>query len=250
MLRASDLPPATRRQLTRRLSKQLEGCTVKHSISDNLSGSLFPTRNGVQMQPHAPLRVKRSALTGRQKWKEETHQMRFIHWVRRYERLYPCLGAPLGFHVANEFNDTQKVRKRNRKTGALYWYSPASAKRQAMGVQAGVPDWLNLRPGRPMAEAYSYLVIDFKVGRNDLTDEQRTFFMRALAAGASAHTVWAYPEAVLIQLWYFGLTTRELILAAGDPADYLVPRLGGHDDRCACGLKIIGSLRALLKLRG
>jgi hypothetical protein len=233
-LRASDLPANVRRQLTRRLSESQKACHVKHSPRDNLSGSLFPTREGVQLTPRSPLKLKQSALSPAQLTAEDRHLMDFVSWSRDWGRRYPALWHAACFHAQNE--------------GALS--AAQAAKQMAMGKKAGVSDWLNLLPGRALAENFSFLSIEFKVREKDLRDPQRDFFDSVVAARGSAHVVWCKPEAALVTLWYFGLAgDRNLLLSAGDPAVYLVPRLGGHDERCPCGLKIVGSLRAMLKLK-
>ena len=202
----------------------------------NISGSLFPTREGEQLNARSPLRVKKSALTVGQKQSEDWHMMALFRWLKSHERRYPDLAR--SYHTANEFQASDKVRKVNRKTGASYWWSPSSAKRQMMGVKPGVFDVINdARRG-----GYAGLRIDLKVREKDLSSDPAAEWDQARemvwqrSQGKSAHVAWCWTEAAELHLWYLGLRDPRLWLSAGKASDYLIPRLGGHDERCGCGL--------------
>jgi len=239
MLRLKDLHPSTRRRVAAEL--RLARPTMK---TQNLSGSLFPEREGAQLQRRAPLRLKHSALTENQSRTEAWHQMAFVSWLRRLSRQLPAAAA-MGFHCPNE--------------GALVGRFAEANKRRAMGVRAGVFDWLNLAESNAAGDAinvspclmkvrpYSALAIDFKVRERELSEAQRAEFEFLVANGKSAHVAWCWSEAALLHLWYFGLTRdRGLVLSCGSPADYLAPRRGGHDERCPCGRQIVAEVRATL----
>ncbi len=203
----------------------------------NLSGGLpFETPTG-RKQPARPLCVRKRALSAKQAEKEDDHLISYFVWTRQWEHEYPQLAGRLCFHTENE--RLLAPITVTRAGGEQVTYGPGYQQRQRKGVKRGVVDVLNLRPSR----RFFYLAGELKVRDGDLTDEQSEFIAQARAAGAFAHTFWCWSELARATMWFFRLTDRRVYLSAGDPRDYLLPDLGGHDKRCGCNWKLANAIR-------
>ena len=203
-----------------------------------LGGLPFEAKKNGEPRKARPLTLSKQVLSPAQSHPETQHQIIFVDWRDRWKRLHPDLGRT--FHCANEFHGTDRVKKRNKKTGQEYWYSAAASKRKAMGVTAGVFDLMNLTRRRD----FSGLAVELKVLDNELIDnpsaewDQRRERAFLAEQGWSNHVAWCWSEAALLHLWYFSITDRSVIASAGSPRDYIVPQWGGHDERCGCPLNL------------
>jgi hypothetical protein len=193
----------------------------------NLTGGLpFEAKKNGEPRKPRPLTVRKRTPKGKrvvspaQAHKEDDHLRSFFNWTRQHEREYPRLGGRLCFHTANE--------------GALLGGGREGAQRTLKGVKAGVLDVLNLRPSR----GFSYFAGELKVIDGENSPEQSEFITQARSEGAFAHTFWCFSELCRAMMWYFCINDRLVYLSAGDPRDYLLPDLGGHDERCGCNVKL------------
>ncbi|HEX8179483.1 MAG TPA: hypothetical protein VF525_08065 [Pyrinomonadaceae bacterium] len=197
-------------------------------MNNDLTGGLFPARGKPK-----PLDVSKSALSLAQSHSEDDHLMSYFNWTKLWELQYPQLGGRRCFHVENERLLAPVTVK--RKSGKEVTYGPGYKKRQLKGIKRGVADVLNLRPS-PLG--FTYFVGELKVLDGELSDEQAEFIAQARAAGAFAHTVWCWSELARLTLYYFLIDDRMVYQSAGKPEIYLVPKYGGHNERCGCEVKI------------
>lgn len=196
-------------------------------LRKNISGGLpFEAKKDGSPKKGRPLRARKRTATGKRillgyrSLSEDDNLRAFFRWSRQHELQFPRLGGVLCFHTPNE--------------GALVGGAGEGQRRQLKGVKAGVVDVLNLRPSR----GFSYFAGELKVVEGELEPEQSEFIRLARAEGAFAHTYWCWPEMARALMWYLCVNDRLVFLSAGDPVDFLVPDLGGHDERCGCGLKL------------
>ncbi len=195
-----------------------------------------PPPGGKRATPARPLAPSKTALSPAQATSEASHQQSAITWLKWWGGTFPVLRRT--FHVANEFNAGDAVRKQS-PTGRVYYTSRSGAKRRAEGVMPGIFDFMNLANSR----GFSGLAIDLKVRGNDLSVEpekewdqtrERDFL---ISQGKSAHAAWSWAEVAALHVWYFELRHAQLWRSIGRLDIYLIAK-GGHDRRCGCGLKL------------
>lgn len=193
----------------------------------NLNGSLFPARGAPK-----PLTVSRAALSPAQSRSEDDHLISLFVWIRQWQLRYPVLMR--AFHVENEGALVGERREHTNRRGETYTYSPAGMKRKKKGVRGGVLDVINLTPRR----GYHGFVCELKVRDGELSGSQRAELEYLVAEGYFGHVTWSWSEMARLMPYYFEIDDRVCYQSAGNPDDYLIPRLGGHNERCGCEMKI------------
>jgi hypothetical protein len=109
-------------------------------------------------------------------------------------------------------------------------HSSVGAALKREGVLPGVHDVY-----LPVARrGFHSLVIEFKVGDNDLTTEQLVERKFLLREGNCAHTVWTWTEAARLAVWYLELPEPHRLPPKN--LDLILPN--GHNERCGCEVKI------------
>lgn len=201
----------------------------KSSPRQQLSGGgLFPARGNPK-----PLRASKRSLSRAQSKEEDDHLISFFVWVKQWRDAYPVLAR--AFHTENEGALVGERRTYTRKSdGVTYDYSPAGVKRRLKGVRAGVPDIINLSARR----GFHGLVIELKVLDGKHSAEQLAELAWLRAEGYAVHTCWCWSEAALLCCWYFEITEARVVASAGKPSMYLLPQLGGHNERCGCEVRV------------
>lgn len=202
----------------------------------NLVGGLpFPDVNDRRRAARA-LGVSATALTPKQRMSESQHQQQLFTWLNFWTRCVPQFART--YHVANEFNGD--VVTKNTKRGVVT-YSPGAVKRKAEGVKVGILDLAN----HAMSAEFSGLFIDLKVRDAQLSDDktapwdQRRELLWLRDQQKSAHVVWSWAEAAALHVWYFDVQRPTSLLASiGELDVWLVPKFGGHDERCGCGVNL------------
>lgn len=111
-------------------------------------------------------------------------QSAFIDWTVLVTGKWPEL--ELGYHPPNGGQRPSKLRDGRR-------VSIAAAKLKAIGAKAGVLDWhLPVR-----REPWIGLWIEFKHGKNDLSESQRRFATLLARAGHQVHVVWTMEAGIV-----------------------------------------------------
>lgn len=169
-------------------------------------------------------------------------------WLKLWSRFVPAFART--YHVANEHNGT--VVTRTKRDGTVVRYSPSGARRKAEGVRAGVLDLANhALSTRRIQETlncfvpeFSGLFMDLKRRDAELTNDPKAEWDQARelawlrSQGKSAHVVWSWAEAAALHAWYFDVKRPDVWRSIDRLAPFLLPALGGHDQRCGCGLQL------------
>lgn len=222
----------------------------------NLIGGLpFPDMAG-RRRAARPLQASATALTLKQALSESQHQQQLFTWLRFWAPRVPEFDRT--YHVANEHNGN--VVTRVKRSGQVVRYCPSGARRKAEGVKAGMFDLANHALSRALWQPFdpdpldyrcvlSGLFIDLKVREAELTDDPKAEWdqVRELAwlrsQNKSAHVCWSWAEVAALHSWYFDVGRRDVWQSIGPLGIYLLPKLGGHDQRCGCGLQLSEVLR-------
>jgi hypothetical protein len=165
----------------------------------------FDFRRGTN---NRPLRVSKAAPARHRS--EHQEQAAFFDWCR----LWPPN------HILRRFRAVPNGGWRHSQVAA-------ALKRE--GVLPGVYDTYLPAARR----GFHSLALEFKVGKNDLTPEQRAEREFLLSEGNCAHTVWTWTEAARICVWYLELEPLYLPLRKLD-----VLLENGHNARCGCEVKV------------
>lgn len=222
---------------------------------NNIVGSLpFGGGRGVPRKGRV-LSLSKQTLTHHQAMSESAHAQQLFRWLGFWSKFDQRLAHT--YHVANEHNGSTVTRV--DRQGRRVVYCASGAKRRAEGVKPGILDLANHaavtietpclvgRDGEVLTvtvEEYSGLFIELKVGKHQLTNDREAEWdqTRELewlrSQSKSAHVCWSWVEAAALHLWYFDINRRDAWQSLGKPELFLLPRIGGHDKRCGCDLKL------------
>jgi hypothetical protein len=183
---------------------------------------------------------------------ESEHQQQLFAWLDIWKRTVPEFART--YHVPNG-GELESVTRETKR--GIITYSPAGKKRKAEGVRPGILDLANHGLSAPFCllglpheddECFRGLFIELKVRDAEPTDNEDDFIewdqKREIEwlrqQGHSAHVVWSWAEAAALHAWYFDVSPRlaQVWKSIGPFHVYLLPRLGGHDLRCGCGVNL------------